>query len=86
MVPLPGRTTFYRLIEALSIGRHTFGSAVTRRQAANRPVARSPRRWHLLGDFTIDDAVDGAVVQRFRGYTPMLLRSTSSRPSNSTGH
>jgi transposase InsO family protein len=37
VVPLPGRTTFYKLIEALSTGRHTFGSAVTRRQTANRP-------------------------------------------------
>lgn len=37
VVPLPGRTTFYKLIEGLSTGRHTFGSAVTRRQTANRP-------------------------------------------------
>jgi hypothetical protein len=38
VVPLPGRTTFYKLIDALSTGRHTFGSAVTRRQTANRPA------------------------------------------------
>ena len=37
VVPLPGRSTFYKLIDALSVGRHAFGSAVTRRQAANRP-------------------------------------------------
>ncbi len=37
-VPLPGKTTFYRLIEVLSTGRHSFGSAVTRRQTANRPA------------------------------------------------
>jgi putative transposase len=37
VVPLPSRNTFYKLIETLSAGRHTFGSAVTRRQAANRP-------------------------------------------------
>ncbi|WP_211328451.1 hypothetical protein [Thermomonospora umbrina] len=37
VVPLPGRTTFYRLIDSLSTGRHTFGSASTRRQLANRP-------------------------------------------------
>jgi hypothetical protein len=37
VVPLPGKTTFYRLIEVLSTGRHSFGSAVTRRQTANRP-------------------------------------------------
>jgi putative transposase len=37
VVPLPGRSTFYKLIDTLAEGRHTFGSAVTRRQAANRP-------------------------------------------------
>jgi transposase InsO family protein len=37
VVPLPSRNTFYKLIDALSTGRHTFGSAVTRRQTANRP-------------------------------------------------
>jgi hypothetical protein len=37
VVPLPGRTTFYKVIKAAAAGRHTFGSAVTRRQAANRP-------------------------------------------------
>jgi len=37
VVPLPGRSTFYKLIEILATGRHTFGSAVTRRQTANRP-------------------------------------------------
>jgi hypothetical protein len=37
MVPLPGKTTFYKLIDALATGRHSFGSAATRRQLANRP-------------------------------------------------
>ena len=37
VVPLPGKTTFYKVIEAVASGRHTFGSAVTRRQTANRP-------------------------------------------------
>jgi putative transposase len=37
VVPLPGRTTFYKVIDAVAVGRHTFGSAVTRRQVANRP-------------------------------------------------
>ncbi|MDT3728245.1 Mu transposase C-terminal domain-containing protein [Streptomyces sp. DSM 41972] len=37
VVPLPSQRTFYKLIDALSTGRHTFGSAVTRRQTANRP-------------------------------------------------
>jgi putative transposase len=39
VVPLPGRSTFYKLIEVLATGRHTFGSAITRRQTANRPRA-----------------------------------------------
>ncbi|MEU5547276.1 hypothetical protein AB0G85_33690 [Streptomyces sioyaensis] len=37
VVPLPSQRTFYKLIDALATGRHTFGSAVTRRQTANRP-------------------------------------------------
>jgi putative transposase len=37
VVPLPGRSTFYKLVDTLAEGRHTFGSAITRRQAANRP-------------------------------------------------
>ncbi|CRK55296.1 possible transposase [Alloactinosynnema sp. L-07] len=37
VVPMPGRTTFYALVDRLSAGRHTFGSAATRRQLANRP-------------------------------------------------
>jgi transposase InsO family protein len=38
VVPLPGRTAFYALVDRLSTGKHTFGSAVTRRQNANRPA------------------------------------------------
>ena len=37
-VPVPGKTVFYELVDALSAGRHTFGSAATRRQAAIRPA------------------------------------------------
>jgi transposase InsO family protein len=37
VVPMPGKTTFYKVIDAVATGRHTFGSAVTRRQTANRP-------------------------------------------------
>ncbi|MEW1639759.1 Mu transposase C-terminal domain-containing protein [Streptomyces sp. NPDC093801] len=36
-VAMPSRATFYRLVDALSAGRHTFGSALTRRSMANRP-------------------------------------------------
>jgi putative transposase len=37
VVPIPSRTSFYKLVDVLATGRHTFGSAVTRRQSANRP-------------------------------------------------
>ena len=37
---MPSKTTFYRLVAALSAGRYTFGSARTRRSLANRPEGR----------------------------------------------
>lgn len=37
-VPLPPRTTFYRLLGAVEAGQHTFGPATTRRSLANRPT------------------------------------------------
>lgn len=39
VVPLPGRSAFYELVAALSVGRHSFGAATTRRSLANRPDA-----------------------------------------------
>lgn len=39
VVPVPGRSAFYELIAALSVGRHSFGAATTRRSLANRPDA-----------------------------------------------
>jgi hypothetical protein len=36
-VELPSQATLYRLLDALTAGRHTFSSAVTRRQTANKP-------------------------------------------------
>lgn len=38
VVPMPSRATCYRLLEALSAGKYTFGVATTRRQAANKPA------------------------------------------------
>ena len=38
-VPIPSRSTFYRLINTLSEGRHSFGQATTRRSQARRPEA-----------------------------------------------
>ncbi len=40
VVPMPSRATCYRLLEALSAGKYTFGAATTRRQAANKPARR----------------------------------------------
>ncbi|MEV7868873.1 transposase [Streptomyces sp. NPDC088124] len=37
VVPLPSRATFYRLLNAVSFGRHTLGSARTRRSLAKQP-------------------------------------------------
>ncbi|WP_033326265.1 Mu transposase C-terminal domain-containing protein [Streptomyces yerevanensis] len=37
VVPLPSRATFYRLLSAIGSGRHTLGSARTRRSLAKRP-------------------------------------------------
>lgn len=36
-IPMPSRSTVYRVFAALEGGRHTFGSAVRRRSNANRP-------------------------------------------------
>lgn len=38
VVAIPSKTTSYRLLEVLSAGKYTFGSAVTRRQTANKPA------------------------------------------------
>ncbi|MYY03293.1 MULTISPECIES: Mu transposase C-terminal domain-containing protein [unclassified Streptomyces] len=37
VVPLPSRTAFYRLLKAVSSGRHTLGSTRTRRSLAKQP-------------------------------------------------
>jgi len=38
IVALPSPATCYRLLEVLSAGRYSFGSAATRRQTANKPA------------------------------------------------
>jgi hypothetical protein len=71
-VPVPSAATLYRLLDALSAGRHTFGSAVTRRQTANRPdgaftpitAARPGEQVHMDGTpldvmAIMDDGVPG---------------------------
>jgi transposase InsO family protein len=38
VVPIPARASFYRLVNALAEGRHTFGQATSRRSQARRPA------------------------------------------------
>lgn len=60
VVPIPARASYYRLVNALAAGQHTFGQATTRRSQARRPeapftptmaarpgevVRSTPRRW-----------------------------------------
>ncbi|GGK35331.1 Mu transposase C-terminal domain-containing protein [Nocardia camponoti] len=44
-VELPSKATFNRLAATVSAGRHTFGSAKTRRSAANRPAGPFTATW-----------------------------------------
>ncbi|MEH0975273.1 Mu transposase C-terminal domain-containing protein [Micromonospora sp. CPCC 205546] len=44
-VPLPPKTTFHRLVAALSVGQHAFGAATTRRSTANRPPGPFTVTW-----------------------------------------
>jgi hypothetical protein len=39
VVPVPARSTFYRLLNALAEGKRSFGAAITRRSQARRPRA-----------------------------------------------
>ena len=77
VVPLPGRSTLYKVIDAVASGRHTFGSAVMRRQTANRPqgmftpthAARpDPHRrcTHLVGGERATSRWDRPLVDRAR--------------------
>ena len=45
VVQVGSKATFNRLVAALSAGRHTFGSAKTRRSAANRPAGAFTVTW-----------------------------------------
>lgn len=70
---MPARATFYRLAERVSAGRHTFGSARTRRSLAQRPdgpfgtvtVVR-PGEWTQIDSTPMDVRVvlDNGVVDR----------------------
>ncbi|SFM50866.1 Mu transposase, C-terminal [Saccharopolyspora antimicrobica] len=71
--PLPAHATFYRLVKRLSQGKHTFGSAKTRRSLAKQPdrlfgsvMAYRPGEWMQIDSTTIDVRVvlDNGLVDR----------------------
>jgi putative transposase len=71
--PLPSDRTFYRLVGRLSQGKHTFGSARTRRSAAKPPdgpfgtvTATRPGEWVQIDSTPIDVRVvlDTGLVDR----------------------
>jgi putative transposase len=69
--PMPSRATFYRLVAALSAGRHTVGSARTRRSLAKQPegpfgsvTTARPGEWTEIDSTPLDVRVvldDGTV-------------------------
>jgi putative transposase len=68
---MPSRATFYRLVERISTGRHTFGSAPTRRSLAQQPAGPfgavtvvRPGEWLMVDSTPLDVRVvldDGTV-------------------------
>jgi putative transposase len=70
---MPSRATFYRLVARASAGRHTFGSARTRRSLAKRPggpfgtvPALRPGEWMQIDSTPIDVRVvlDNGMIDR----------------------
>lgn len=70
---MPARATFYRLAQQMSTGKHTFGSARTRRSLAKRPdgpfgtvTAVRPGEWTQIDSTPLDVRVvlDNGVVDR----------------------
>jgi putative transposase len=70
---MPSRATFYRLVARVSSGRHTFGSARTRRSLARRPdgpfgtvTAVRPGEWMQIDSTPIDVRVvlDNGMIDR----------------------
>jgi transposase InsO family protein len=70
---MPSRATFYRLVARVSAGRHTFGSARTRRSLAERPdgpfgtvTSARPGEWMQIDSTPIDVRVvlDNGMIDR----------------------
>jgi hypothetical protein len=68
---MPSRATFYRLVDTIALGKHTFGSARTRRSLAKQPEgpfgtvsAVRPGEWMQIDSTPLDIAVmleDGVI-------------------------
>jgi hypothetical protein len=70
---LPAQRAFYRLVERIAAGRHTFGSARTRQSSAKRPggpfgevTAARPGEWMQIDSTVLDVRVvlDNGVIDR----------------------
>lgn len=70
---MPPKTTFYRLVERIAVGKHTFGSARTRQSLAKRPdgpfstvTAARPGEWVQIDSTPLDVRVvlDNGIVDR----------------------
>ena len=70
---LPSQRTFYRLVKQLAAGKHTFGSARTRRSLAEQPdspfgkvSAGRPGEWMQIDSTPLDVRVvlDDGLVDR----------------------
>jgi putative transposase len=92
---MPPERTFYRLVARLSAGRHTFGSARTRRSLANQPggpfgtvTAARPGEWTEIDSTPLDVRVvlDDGTVDRVEltGLVDLATRTIAAavlRPS-----
>jgi transposase InsO family protein len=86
---MPSRATFYRLVERVSAGKHTLGSARTRRSLAKRPdgpfgtvAALRPGEWMQVDSTPVDVRVvlDNGLVDRAE-LTWMIDLATRSIPA-----
>lgn len=86
---MPPRSSFYRLVERIAAGRHTFGSAATRRSLAQRPAgpfgsqpALRPGEWMPIDSTPLDVRVvlDDGTVDRAE-LTMMIDVATRSIPA-----
>ena len=86
---MPSRASFYRLVDRVAVGRHTFGSAPTRRSLAQQPegpfgtvIALRPGEWVQVDSTPLDVRVvlDDGTVDRVE-LTWLLDLATRSIPA-----